>query len=58
MRYQQAVFDNAMLGLRRGHKPRLLASTTPRPTAFMKKLVAMAGISITTIAVSREVGIA
>ena len=48
MRYQQAVFDNAMLGLRLGDKPRLLVSTTPRPTAFMKKLVAMAGISITT----------
>ena len=39
MRYQQQVFDNAMLGLRLGDKPRLLVSTTPRPTPFMKKLV-------------------
>jgi phage terminase large subunit-like protein len=48
MRYQQQVFDNAMLGLRLGDKPRLLVSTTPRPTPFMKKLVAMDGVSITT----------
>jgi phage terminase large subunit-like protein len=33
MRYQQAVFDNAMLGMRLGDKPRLLVSTTPSPTA-------------------------
>jgi phage terminase large subunit-like protein len=46
-RNQQDVFDNAMLSLRLGHKLRLLAPTTPRPTAFMKKLVAVAGISIT-----------
>src|SRR5262252_145472 len=48
MRYQQQVFDNAMLGLRLGDKPRLLVSTTPRPTPFMKKLVTMDGVSITS----------
>jgi phage terminase large subunit-like protein len=48
MRYQQAVFDNGMLGLRLGDKPRMLIATTPRPTPFMKKLVKMDGVSITS----------
>ncbi|MGY8682674.1 terminase family protein [Bradyrhizobium sp. UFLA05-153] len=48
MRYQQAVFDMAMMGLRLGDKPRMLIATTPRTTPFMKKLVAMDGIRITS----------
>ena len=48
MRYQQEVFDMMMLGLRLGEKPRVLIATTPRPTPFMKKLVAMDKIKITT----------
>ena len=36
MRYQQAVFDTMMLGLRLGDKPRVLIATTPRTTPFMK----------------------
>lgn len=48
MRYQQQVFDNAMMGLRLGDKPRIVIGTTPRATPFMKKLVAMANIRITT----------
>jgi phage terminase large subunit-like protein len=48
MRYQQQVFDMAMMGLRLGDKPRMLLATTPRTTPFMKKLVAMDKISITT----------
>src|SRR5215471_18562964 len=48
MRYQQAVFDNMMLGLRLGDKPRVLLATTPRTTPFMKRLVAMDDIRITT----------
>ena len=48
MRHQSQVFDNAMLGLRLGDKPRLLLATTPRPSLFMKKLVAMKDIRITT----------
>jgi phage terminase large subunit-like protein len=47
MRYQQAVFDMAMMGLRLGDKPRLMIATTPKPTPFMKKLIAMRGIRIT-----------
>jgi phage terminase large subunit-like protein len=48
MRHQSQVFDNAMLGLRLGGKPRLLLATTPKPSLFMKKLVAMKDIRITT----------
>jgi phage terminase large subunit-like protein len=48
MRYQQQVFDMAMMGLRLGDLPRLLIATTPRVTPFMKKLITMRGISITT----------
>jgi phage terminase large subunit-like protein len=48
MRYQQAVFDMAMMGLRLGDKPRMFLATTPRTTPFMKKLVSMEGVRITT----------
>jgi phage terminase large subunit-like protein len=48
MRYAQDVYDNAMFGLRLGDMPRLVVTTTPRPTAFMKKLIAMEGVSVTT----------
>jgi phage terminase large subunit-like protein len=48
MRYQQAVFDMMMMGLRLGDKPRVLIATTPRTTPFMKKLVQMDGIRITS----------
>jgi phage terminase large subunit-like protein len=47
-RYAQDVYDNAMFGLRLGERPRMLITTTPRPSAFMKKLIAMEGVSITT----------
>jgi phage terminase large subunit-like protein len=36
-----------MLGLRLGHKPRVLLATTPRTTPFMKRLVAMDDVRIT-----------
>jgi len=42
------VFDMMMLGLRLGDMPRVLIATTPRTTPFMKKLVAMEGIQITS----------
>ena len=48
MRYQQAVFSNAMLGLRLGAMPRMMIATTPKTTPFMKRLVTMADIAITT----------
>jgi phage terminase large subunit-like protein len=48
MRYQLAVFDNMMLGLRLGDMPRVLIATTPRTTPFMKRLVTMDDIRITS----------
>jgi phage terminase large subunit-like protein len=48
MRYQQSVFDMMMMGLRLGDKPRALIATTPRTTPFMKKLVVMSKIKITS----------
>jgi phage terminase large subunit-like protein len=48
MRYQQSVFDTMMLGLRLGDKPRVSLATTPRTTPFMKRLVAMDDVRITT----------
>lgn len=48
MRYAQDVFDNAMFGLGLGEKPRLIVTTTPRPTGFMKQFVRTPGVSITT----------
>src|SRR5262245_24187668 len=49
MRYQQSVFiDTMMLGLRLGDRPRVLLATTPRTTPFMKRLVAMDDVRITT----------
>jgi len=48
MRYQQEVWDMMMLGLRLGDMPRVLLGTTPRPTPFMKKLIKMDGVQITT----------
>jgi phage terminase large subunit-like protein len=34
------AFDQALLGLRLGHKPQAVVTTTPRPTKIIKKLVA------------------
>ena len=48
MRYQQEVWDMMMLGLRLGDMPRVLIATTPRPTPFMKKLIKMDDVQITT----------
>jgi phage terminase large subunit-like protein len=36
-----------MLTLRLGAKPRMIIATTPRPTPFMLKLIAMDGVTIT-----------
>jgi hypothetical protein len=57
MRYQQAVFDTMMLGLRLGDRPRALVATTPRTTPFMKRLVAMDDIRITSDFLGLAVGV-
>jgi phage terminase large subunit-like protein len=48
MRFQAEVFSMATFGLRLGDKPRMIIATTPRPTPFMKRLVAMERVRITT----------
>jgi phage terminase large subunit-like protein len=35
----EASWDNLMFGLRRGERPRVLATTTPRPTPLMRRLI-------------------
>ncbi len=35
-----ATFDNLLLGLRLGKNPRVLVTTTPRPTKLLKRLIA------------------
>jgi len=46
MRYQQMVYDMAVFGLRLGDRPRMLITTTPRPTQFFKKLIATPGVLV------------
>jgi phage terminase large subunit-like protein len=38
--YPDAAWDNLMFGLRRGRWPRALATTTPRPIALLRRLLA------------------
>lgn len=42
-RYAQAVFDQAMFGLRLGDRPRWIATTTPRNIPLIKALMARQG---------------
>jgi phage terminase large subunit-like protein len=42
-----AAWDNLMFGLRRGRFPRVLATTTPRPTALMRALCGRADVAKT-----------
>lgn len=37
----EASWDNLVMGLRRGERPRVLVTTTPRPTRLMRKLLAL-----------------
>jgi phage terminase large subunit-like protein len=39
-RYAEATFDMLQFGLRLGHQPRQMVTTTPRPTALLKRLIA------------------
>ena len=43
----EAAWDNLMFGLRRGRFPRVLATTTPRPTRLMRRLAERAGEALT-----------
>jgi phage terminase large subunit-like protein len=46
-RYAQETFDMLQFGLRLGSQPRQLITTTPRPTALLKKLIADATSVVT-----------
>ncbi|AIT07580.1 ATP-binding protein [Sphingomonas taxi] len=39
-----AAWDNLLMGLRRGVQPRVVVTTTPRPTALMKRLLRTRGL--------------
>ena len=39
-----ATWDNLRLGLRLGERPRVLVTTTPRPTALMRRVMALPGL--------------
>lgn len=45
--HAEAAWDNLQFGLRLGHRPRQLVTTTPRPTRLMKRLLAEPGSVIT-----------
>ena len=40
----EAAWDNLMMGLRRGPSPRVLVTTTPRPTNLMKRVLRSKGL--------------
>ncbi|WP_267397564.1 MULTISPECIES: terminase family protein [unclassified Sphingomonas] len=40
----EATWDNLMMGMRRGSDPRVIVTTTPRPTALMKRVMAANGV--------------
>jgi phage terminase large subunit-like protein len=43
----EASWDNLMFGLRRGVLPRVLVTTTPRPTPLIRKLAARGDVAVT-----------
>ena len=47
-----AAWDNMMLTLRRGVRPRIVATTTPRGGALLRRLVAEPGVAVTRGATS------
>lgn len=46
-RYADAVFDQAMFGLRLGENPRWIVTTTPRPIALIRRLLVQSGVRVT-----------
>lgn len=46
-RYGNAAWDNLMLGMRLGDHPRVLVTTTPRPTDLMLKVLALRDNTVT-----------
>jgi phage terminase large subunit-like protein len=46
-RHGDAAWDNLMMGLRLGDAPRVLVTTTPRPTSLMRRIMALPGFEET-----------
>ena len=42
-----AAWDNLMLGMRRGEQPRVIVTTTPRPSPLLKRIIAADGTIVT-----------
>ncbi len=42
-----AAWDNLMLGMRLGERPKVIATTTPRPVPLIKRLVDEKGVAVT-----------
>lgn len=45
--HAEAAWDNLMMGLRLGDRPKLVATTTPRPVPLVRRLVRQAGVVVT-----------
>jgi phage terminase large subunit-like protein len=43
----EATWDNLMLGLRRGERPRTIVTTTPRTVALLRRIMGLAGFTET-----------
>lgn len=46
-RYGEDTLDNALMGLRLGQNPRYVVTTTPRPTALVRRMVADHTVTVT-----------
>ena len=46
-KHGKAAWDNLMLGLRRGERPRVIVTTTPRPGPLLNRIIAMEGTVVT-----------
>ncbi|MBL4836682.1 MAG: DNA-packaging protein [Kordiimonadaceae bacterium] len=46
-RHQEAVWNNLLFGLRLGETPQTMITTTPKPTALLKTLIASEGVALT-----------
>lgn len=46
-KYLQLAWDNAMLGLRLGKRPRAIISTTPKPSKFLRELIKRPDVHVT-----------
>ena len=43
----EAAWDNLRMGMRRGRRPQIVVTTTPRPTPLIRRIMGLPGIAIT-----------